>query len=285
MRILKRTTAVILSALLLISLFTVAGYAAEGKLTVNLKSNVADAKTVTYDLAKSSTFTASFNVKAADKIINTQGYMTYDRDCITLTGFELKKVGSAIINKNQINRVDFNSSDIAGADFTKGGDLVVATFKIVKAGSTDINLDFDIITATKNDKDVEIVSDGKVVDTSAALKGALSTTASSSKKANPMTVKVAKKSIKAKTLKKKNVTVKAITVKKAKGTVKYVKVKKGTTKKYYKKITVNSKTGKIKFKKGKYKKGTVKVVVKITAKGNSSYKSKTVTKSVKIKIK
>lgn len=284
MRILKRTTAVILSALLLISLFTVAGYAAEGKLTVNLKSNVADAKTVTYDLAKSSTFTASFNVKAADKIINTQGYMTYDRDCITLTGFELKKVGSAIINKNQINRVDFNSSDIAGADFTKGGDLLVATFKIVKAGATDINLDFDIITATKNDKDVEIVSEGKVVDTSAALKGALSTTASS-KKANPMTVKVAKKSIKAKTLKKKNVTVKAITVKKAKGTVKYVKVKKGTTKKYYKKITVNSKTGKIKFKKGKYKKGTVKVVVKITAKGNSSYKSKTVTKTVKVKIK
>ena len=266
MRILKRTTAVILSALLLISLFTVAGYTAEGKLTVNLKSNVADAKTVTYDLAKSSTFTASFNVKAVDKIINTQGYMTYDRDCITLTGFELKKVGSAIINKNQINRVDFNSSDIAGADFTKGGDLVVATFKIVKAGSTDINLDFDIITATKNDKDVEI-------------------TTASSKKANPMTVKVAKKSIKAKTLKKKNVTVKAITVKKAKGTVKYVKVKKGTTKKYYKKITVNSKTGKIKFKKGKYKKGTVKVVVKITAKGNSSYKSKTVTKTVKVKIK
>jgi hypothetical protein len=38
-------------------------------------------------------------------------------------------------------------------------------------------------------------------------------------------------------------------------------------------------------KKGKYKKGTYIVKVKITAKGNSSYKPKSLTKTVNIKVR
>ena len=58
-----------------------------------------------------------------------------------------------------------------------------------------------------------------------------------------------------------------------------------TTKKYYKKLTVNKTTGKVKLKKGKYTKGTIKLKVKIFAKGNSKYKSKTIKKTIKIKVK
>jgi hypothetical protein len=63
------------------------------------------------------------------------------------------------------------------------------------------------------------------------------------------------------------------------------KVKKGTSAKLYSKIKVNPTTGKITLKKGKYKKGAYKIKLKITAKGNSFYNPKTITKTVKIKVK
>lgn len=105
------------------------------------------------------------------------------------------------------------------------------------------------------------------------------------KKANPMTVKVSKQTVKSKQLKKKSLTVKALTVKKAKGKVTYTKFKNGSTKLTYKRLTVNKKTGKIKIKKNNYPKGTFKVRIKITAKGNSGYKSKSVIKTVRITVK
>lgn len=288
MRNFKRTIAVLLCALLLASLFTVAASAEDGKLKVTFKSSVFDTKTATYNLSKDKTFTAAFNVKSANKLINAQGFFTYDSDYISVSSCKVEKLGSAQVNTNPKNKIYFNATDISKtADFSKGADLLVATFNIVKAGETEISLDMEVLCADKDGKDVDIISEGKVLDTSAALKGTLSApySPSKAKKANPMTVKVSKKTIKAKALKKKAQTFKAITVKNAKGKVSYAKVKNKTTKKYLKKISVNSKTGKIKFKKGAYKKGTVKVAVKITAKGNSSYKLKTVTKVVKVKIK
>ncbi len=104
------------------------------------------------------------------------------------------------------------------------------------------------------------------------------------KKANPIKVTAKKKKIKAKKLKKKSLKVKSLKVKNAVGKVTFKKVKKGTTKKIYKKVKVTSK-GIIKFKKGKYKKKTYKVKVKITAAGNSAYYAKTINKTVKVKIK
>ena len=105
------------------------------------------------------------------------------------------------------------------------------------------------------------------------------------KKTNPLTVSTSTKSLKAKSLKKKAQTVKkAFTIKNAKGAVSVAKVKKGTTSKIYKKVTVN-KNGSIKFKKGKYAKKTYKIKIKVTAKGDSNYKPKTVNKTVKIKVK
>lgn len=105
------------------------------------------------------------------------------------------------------------------------------------------------------------------------------------KKANTMKVTAAAKSIKASKLKKANQTVKPITISKAKGTVKVTKKKNGTTSSIYKRITVNKKTGAITFKKGKYAKKTYKVKLTIQASGNSNYEKKTITKTVKIKIK
>lgn len=106
-----------------------------------------------------------------------------------------------------------------------------------------------------------------------------------SKKANTITVKAKTKSVKLKKLKKKNQTFKALTVSKAKGKVTYTIVKKGTSAKIYKYLKI-SKKGVITFKKWKKaKKGSYKIKVKITAAGNKTYKSKTVNKVFKVKVK
>lgn len=105
------------------------------------------------------------------------------------------------------------------------------------------------------------------------------------KKANPVKVIVKNTSVSAKKLESKKQTVKPITVKDAKGTVEVVTVKAGTASKIYKKITVNKKTGAITFSKGKYSKKTYNIMLKITAKGNSEYKSKVIVKTVKVNVK
>lgn len=105
------------------------------------------------------------------------------------------------------------------------------------------------------------------------------------KKTNPMKVTVKKKTVKLKKLKKKAQKIKAITVKNNKGKLSFKLVKKGITKKIRKLVKINSK-GVITFKKWKKaKKGAYKIKVKITAKGNAQYNSKTVTKTVKVKVK
>ncbi|MBE5957387.1 MAG: fibronectin type III domain-containing protein [Lachnospiraceae bacterium] len=106
-----------------------------------------------------------------------------------------------------------------------------------------------------------------------------------SKADNPITVKATKKTIKASELKKGKQIVKPLKIKNAEGTVKVTKIKSGTAKKIYSKIKVNKKTGAITLKKGTYKKGNYKVVLKIEAYGNLNYNAKTLKKTVKLKIK
>lgn len=104
------------------------------------------------------------------------------------------------------------------------------------------------------------------------------------KQANPVKVSVKTKTVKAKQLKSKKQTVKPLTITKAQGKVIVSLIKSGTTKAIRNKVTVSNK-GVITLKKGKYSKATYNIKVKITAKGNSKYKAKTVTKTAKIKVK
>ena len=112
--------------------------------------------------------------------------------------------------------------------------------------------------------------------------GAESATFKIVKAKNPLTVKAKSKSLKAaKLAKKKYVLKKRITVKKAKGKVTY---KNASKKAKLKKFKVNKKTGAITVPKGT-KKGTYKLKVKVTAKGNANYKTGSKTVKVKVKVK
>ena len=124
-----------------------------------------------------------------------------------------------------------------------------------------------------------------MVDLTKSVQPSTNETVPVEKKDNPVKVIVNNATVSAKKLASKKQTVKPITVKDAKGQVEVVKVKSGTTSKIYKKIAVNKKTGAITFSKGKYSKKTYRIKLKITAKGNSEYKSKVITKTVKVKVK
>lgn len=109
------------------------------------------------------------------------------------------------------------------------------------------------------------------------------TVTKSEKKANPIKVTVKKKAIKANKLKAKKQTLKAITVKNAKGKICF-KIK--SAKKSIKKLLKINSKGVITVKRWKKpKKGTYKIKVSITAKGNEGYLPKTITKTIKLKIK
>lgn len=94
----------------------------------------------------------------------------------------------------------------------------------------------------------------------------------------PMSVKVSKKTVNASAVKKKAQSVSPLTVSKAQGSVSYKKAS-GSAK-----ITVNSKTGKFTVKKGTGK-GSYAIKVKVTAKGNVSYKSGSKTMTAKVVVK
>ncbi|MBO7674231.1 MAG: hypothetical protein J6S63_04405 [Atopobiaceae bacterium] len=111
------------------------------------------------------------------------------------------------------------------------------------------------------------------VATSAAVKLTIA------KAANPMTVKAVTRSAKLATVKKKAVTVKIpMSVSKAQGKLTYKKASGSSV------LSINSKTGQVSVKKGT-KKGTYKIKVKVTAAGNTNYKSgaKTVACTVVVK--
>ena len=97
----------------------------------------------------------------------------------------------------------------------------------------------------------------------------------------PMKVTAKQKTVKFSKLKKKKQLVKkAVIVKNAQGTVTYTKVKKGSSARLF----INKKTGAITVKKGT-KKGTYKIKIKVTAKGNAEYLAGSKTVIVKIKVK
>ena len=139
---------------------------------------------------------------------------------------------------------------------------------------------------SSNTKVATVTASGKVVGKKA---GSVTITAKNNGKTASVKIKVVKRTnpmtVKAKTVKananKKTVIkkTKAFTIKKAKGKVTFKKVKGD------KKITINKKTGKITVKKGLKKGKTYKFKVKVTAKGNTVYKAKSKTVTVKIKVK
>lgn len=138
--------------------------------------------------------------------------------------------------------------------------------------------DTKVATVSSDTGKVKGVGEGTAVITASVSGSTKSLKITVAKRVNPMKVTTAVKAVKYSTVKKKAITVKPITVSKAQGKVTYKKLSGN------KKITVNTKTGKFTVKKGT-KKSTYTIKVKVTAAGNTTYKSGGKTVTVKIKVK
>lgn len=113
--------------------------------------------------------------------------------------------------------------------------------------------------------------------------GSITKTFKINKAQNLITVKVTTITVKLTAVKKKAQSVKAITVSRAEGKVTYKLT--GVPKALGNLVKINSK-GVITISKwAKAKKGNYRIIVKITAQGNSNYKSKSLTKTVTAKVK
>lgn len=170
---------------------------------------------------------------------------------------------------------------LAKASYTYNGKAQKPAVKTVGGKALKAGTDYTVTYSNANSKDagsytITVTGKGNYAGTSAKA------TYKIAKAKNPLAVKAVAKSVKAKAAKKKAQVVSGgvKVTKKGIGAVTYAKVAKGSAKQ----LTVNKKNGKITVKKGT-KKGTYKVKVKVTAKGNKNYQSanKTVTVTVKVK--
>ncbi len=273
----KRTLAIFIAVIMLIGCISTGAVSAASNPTFKVNGTAYTAKA-------GAVVTYTVNMTTPEKIENGQFIIYYPSSVFTVAevNFDKDFLGSPIVNYSEgvSGEIDFNFSNYEGFDFTKKHKLVEVKFTVTGSGSGDISVSDkagEVVVCNLNDE--EITDKIKLEET---VSGASKV---SNKKANTLTVKAAKKAVKAAKLKKKNQTIKkAFTVSKPKGAVSVTKVKKGTTSNIYKKVTVK-KNGSITIKKGKYAKKTYKVVIKVTAKGNTDYKSKSVTKTVKITVK
>ncbi len=283
----KKTIAILLSLVLVMGIVSVMAVSAaeESKITVHgTEYSVKSGDEVTYTV----------NLTTPEVIENGQFILYYPGNVLTVdsvTYGDAIKAASLISNYTGADvigkEIDFNFSDGQnGIDLTKGGLLIEVKFTVTGEGTGEVKLNNDTedgFICNMKDQDITALCDFDHETSITTTNDDEPAPVVKEKKANTITVKAATKSVKLKKLKKKNQTVKPFTVKKAKGKVTY-KITKATAK-IKKLVKINSK-GAITFKKWKKaKKGTYKVKVQIKAAGNTDYKSKTVTKTVKIKVK
>lgn len=177
MKILKKSVAVFIAALMLISVMTVASVAAaDSQLKVNVTSNLSSAKSLVYDVSVDKTVTVTYKLTTDLGIVNSEGELTYDSSVLALKSFTLPNLTNSMVNTEPLNRAMFNHTIPEGeANFAKGADLVVAEFDIVGAGETTVDLQVIELNAEGEGANFnELVSDGKVVSDKISVSSALS---------------------------------------------------------------------------------------------------------------
>lgn len=179
-----------------------------------------------------------------------------------------------------VSKVNLSKAAIGGLKAKTYTGKALAQAPVVKVGGITLKSGTDYTVSYANNKNAGTAT--VTVTGKGNYTGSKSAAFKINKAKQPMTVKAASKAARAKTLKKKAVTLaRIITVKKKQGALSY---KNASSSKKLKKFKVNAKKGTITIPKGT-KKGTYKVKVKVTAKGNANYKPGSKTVTVKITVK
>jgi hypothetical protein len=138
----------------------------EGQTKINVTSNVADASSKTYDLKSDNTAILQFSLKAAEKLVNGQGYLEYDSKVLKLESFEMPNIADAVINTALADTVKFNYTNVVNTyDFTSAKVYAKATFTIIGSGDTTVNFVVEELNGLNGTKDVAYVTDSAKVGT------------------------------------------------------------------------------------------------------------------------
>lgn len=165
MKILKKSVAVIIVALMLISVMSVVNAADETSLTVTATSNLSSASSVTYDVSKDKTITVTYNLSTKLALLDSEGAITYDSSVLKVKSVTLPNVTNSIVNTEPADTIKFNHTvGVGEANFAKGAALVVVKFEVLSAGETTVDLQLAELDAEDSgEKMVELVLKGEAV--------------------------------------------------------------------------------------------------------------------------
>ncbi len=255
----------------------------EGRLTISSGTDVPDDRNIYY----TTDFISTKDLKAVDVEVhdNTYRYNIFWYNSAKSYLGCLQNSNPPTLNKSKTYNISQDASycrlevcrksNVGGVEdgALLGKDKIV--FNLIPINTESIEPSESTETQPNTQPSTEIVTQAAEASTAASTE---TPEIKTNKKSNPITVKVYNKKVKAKTLKKKAVKIKTFKITKAKGKVTYKRLK-GSSKR----LSLISKSGKIKIKKST-KKGKYKYKIRITAKGNNFYKSKSIIKTIKIKV-
>lgn len=136
----------------------------DGKAQINVYSNIAAATTATYDLSRDKSFTVQFNLKAAEKILNGQGYLEYDGKVLKLESFTMPNISNSVINTELADKVKFNYTDcINKYDFTSSKVYAEAKFTFIASSNTTLKFIVEELNANGSNGDIAYVTDSERV--------------------------------------------------------------------------------------------------------------------------
>ncbi|MCH5299601.1 MAG: Ig-like domain-containing protein [Ruminococcus sp.] len=181
MKIFKKSIAVFIAALMLISVMTFVSAAAEatvseGQLKVTATSNVASETSATYYVSLTDTVTVTYKLTTALPIVNSEGELAYDSSVLKIKSISMPSVTNSMVNTEPADKAKFNHTVGEGeANFAEGADFVVAEFEVVGEGETKVDLQLTELNAEgEGAKFNELVLDGKAVSDAFSVSSVLS---------------------------------------------------------------------------------------------------------------
>ena len=148
-----------------------------GSLKVNVSSNLSGTASASYSTKSNYSFTVAFKLKASMKITNCEGLLTYDSSLIKLDSFTVSdKLKNAVINTENYNRAVFNTTNVnSPADFSSEDVFATAKFSILNVGETSVVFTVSELTSVIDENDfVSLVSDYTIDSTKVSSSIALS---------------------------------------------------------------------------------------------------------------
>lgn len=158
MRAMKKTVSVLLSLVMVLSVFTVLGIttaSAAATNTVTVTSNLGSGGTIEYTPGVSEQLTVTYKFQTANKLVNAEGVLTYDKNVLKLASTNTAATimpqfatGAMVNYETNAGRIKFvNTDPYTGYDFTQEAVFMTVVFDIIGSGDTTVNLDTWYITA------------------------------------------------------------------------------------------------------------------------------------------